>query len=211
MTIASSDTALQRLLDRAVDRRPMRPGRAIMGARAFGDMDRALGQADVAVDRGDHLGDRDRSRPPRQAVAARGPPRRRCQPGMGQRLQHLGDRRPRQPGFGGDRCGGDLPPGVGGEMGGDDDAVIGELAQDDHRSGPIRSLGPIRSPGPIRSSGQFVPDWYAIHRPPGRSGQAQKLAPANSAATRPAPGDRLAALARPGLGHHVIASRSAVA
>ena len=120
----------------------------------IGDMDRALGGPDIAVDRGHHLGDRDRIRPPRQAIAAGGAARRPDQAGMSQRLQDLGDGGARQPGFEGQRRRGQLPIGIGRQMGGDDDAVIRELAQDDHRSGP--DAYPDR--------GEFGPDWSAIDR-----------------------------------------------
>jgi len=51
----------------------MRPGRAIIRAVAILGMDRALRDADIAVDRGDNLGDRDRRGKPGQAIAAGGP------------------------------------------------------------------------------------------------------------------------------------------
>ena len=105
----------------------MRPRRAIIGVGAFVDMHRALREADIAVDRGDHLGDRDRRCWPRQTIAAGRATRRRNQPGMRQRLQQLGDRRQGQPRRRSDRGGVLLPVGCERQMGCDDDAVIGEL------------------------------------------------------------------------------------
>jgi len=48
-------------------------------------------------------------------------------------LQDLRDGGLRQPGLSRHGAGGDLPVGVSGQVSGDDDAVIGELAENDHR------------------------------------------------------------------------------
>jgi len=77
----------QRLPHRAIDRRPMRPGRAVGRTLAFGHMDRALGEADVAIDRGNDLGDRDRRRRAGKTIAAGGTPRGPYQTCMRQGLQ----------------------------------------------------------------------------------------------------------------------------
>ena len=111
----------------------MRPCWAIVRVRAFVDMDRALGQPDIAVDRSHDFGYRNRRRGARQAVPPAGTPRRRDQAGVRQCLEDLGDGGLRQSRLRRHRAGSDLSRRIGGQVSGDDDAVIGELAEDDHR------------------------------------------------------------------------------
>src|SRR6516225_4652257 len=97
---------------------------------------------------------------------------------MRQRLQHLGDGSLRQPGLGRDRRGGDLTIREGREVGGDDDAVIGELAEDDHRiarAGSIRtnSVRYRSSPQPAGSSAKAGAVTKDVAKPPSGSARAR--------------------------------------
>jgi len=102
-------------------------------------MHRALGKADIAIDRRDHLGDRNRLCPASQTITAGGTPGRRYQTGMGQALQQLSNSCLGQSRCCSDRTGGYLAVRQRGEVGSDNDAVIGELAEDNHRFLDARS------------------------------------------------------------------------
>ena len=138
----------------------MRTGRAVGGALATGLMDQAFGDADVAIDRGDYFRDRDRGRKAGQPIPAGGAARRGYEPGMGQRLQQLGNSRLRQPRRGRYRSGIGLTIRMRGQMRGDNDAVIGEFAENDHCEAEPDGQ---RSKQSLRFRfGQFGPDRYAI-------------------------------------------------
>jgi hypothetical protein len=63
---------------------------------------------------------------------------------MGQRLEQFGDRRLRQAGGRSHGSRSRLALGMGRQMGRDDNAIIGQLAEDDHRSGLARNIRSVR-------------------------------------------------------------------
>src|SRR5271166_2018595 len=86
----------------------MRSGRAVGRACAFVDMHRALGEADIAIDRGDDLRDRDRVCTAAQTIAAGWASGSRRQAGMSQALQQFRHGCLRQTRRNSDRTGGYL-------------------------------------------------------------------------------------------------------
>jgi len=92
-----------------------------------------LGKADIAIDRGDDLRDRNRFRPSGQTIPTRGAPGSRHEAGMREGLQQLGNGRLGQPRRRGGRARGYLTIGKCREVGSDNDPIIGELAEDNHR------------------------------------------------------------------------------
>jgi len=122
----------ERLADRQVYALPMRSRRAEIMALAVGLVDRALGHADGPADRCDDLGDRNFGGVAGEPIAPGGAAQGRHDSRPRQAFQHLGDSCLRQTRLGGDRRRVDLPIRMSCQVGGNDDAIIGELAQDDH-------------------------------------------------------------------------------